>query len=247
MCVCVEEGARSSPGGGGWKSRRSLLHAGGTRSPFPPPRRWVLGGGGGRRIGESRRSLAARRKTTAPLPPARTPRRRRPAPRPPRGPAPPPHPPATGPGGLLLRLGAVTFVPRRPPARYSPDPRRGGGRGGREKGTRQSLLSAPGPFGRPRPPLSAPATALLAAAPRGVRRGRSVLRDPGGGGGGDCSTRSLSVPLPLPHRLTDGRSRARPSTRLLHWAAACRARPSLSPIGRRIGNTDIIFLHFYGN
>lgn len=193
--VCVEEGAPSTPGGGGWRSRRSLPHADGTD---PPPSRPAAGcsGRGRRRIGESRRSLATRRKTTAPLPPARTPGRRRPAPRPPEGPRRLPTADG-GAGGLLLQLSAVTFVPRRPPARYSPDRRRGGA-----KGTGRSLLSALGSLSRPRPSLNAPATALLAAAPRGVRRSRSVLHGPGGSGG-DCSTRSLSVPLPLPHRLTD--------------------------------------------
>lgn len=99
-------------------------------------------------------------RTHAPPPPPGT--------APPWGPAPPPHRRRRG-RGVRLRLSVVTFVPRRPPARCSPGPRRG-----RRKGTGRNLPSALGPLGRPQPPLNSPAMAVLTAAPRGVRRARSV-------------------------------------------------------------------------
>ncbi|XP_071437113.1 collagen alpha-1(I) chain-like [Pithys albifrons albifrons] len=159
--------------------------------PLPRPAAGCLGRRGekeeDRRVPPQSRYEEKNKRSPPSLCPRRTPG---PAPRP--GPAPPPRPPPPGHGGSRSASApSPLFRGDCPPAT---PPARGGGHG-KERGEGSSQLWAlPAP-------LDAPAAAPLAAAPHGVRRGRSVLRGPSGGDS-DCSAPAPS-PSP-PHRLSDG-------------------------------------------
>lgn len=182
--VCLYEcgGGGSVPPGRG---------AGGEAAGPPPgPPLGIWGGGGEDEASASPAAVSLPGEKQAPpsLPPS-PPHAR---PRAPTGPPAASPPAAGGARGLLLRLGALTFVPLRPPARYSPGPRRGA-----RKGTRRRLLSAsgtPGPAQRCCSGSAGGGPARRAEGPiRPARPRRRWLHG--------------SVPLPLPHRwLTDGRT-----------------------------------------